>query len=270
MSTSDSNSALPYLGSRISLISNADIRYEGVLHNINPEESTVALRSVKSFGTELRKHPEIPASSEIYDFIVFRGKDIKDLTVCSEAEHPKQPLPNDPAIVSMNIPPQGGLPANVLDPNLQQRGVTNLAGGMRQQMAMGGMGVGGNMNQNMMPSQTPMGHPNYQQRQGVVGNMVGGQAQRGGGRGGILYNNNGRGGRGQRQVVGELPSQPNHKLKDELSLEFDFETNNSKFQKPGSNGATPELPVEGSCEAPAPLGGYDKKFFFLITFHAKR
>lgn len=34
-----------YLGSRISLISNSEIRYEGVLFNINPEESTVALQN---------------------------------------------------------------------------------------------------------------------------------------------------------------------------------------------------------------------------------
>lgn len=69
-----SPSTLPYLGSKISLISNAGIRYEGVLFNINTQESTVGLSNVRTFGTEGRKPgAEIPPSDDIYDYIVFRG-----------------------------------------------------------------------------------------------------------------------------------------------------------------------------------------------------
>ena len=59
---------LPYIGSKISLISNAEIRYEGTLYTINTEESTIALQNVKSFGTEGRKKPEVPKSNEMYQF----------------------------------------------------------------------------------------------------------------------------------------------------------------------------------------------------------
>jgi len=100
-------STIPYIGSKISLISNSEIRYEGILYTINTQESTIALQSVKSFGTEGRKHPEIPPSSEIYDFIIFRGQDIKDLTVLEGAQNSNSPMLADPAIMSMNRPADG-------------------------------------------------------------------------------------------------------------------------------------------------------------------
>eukprot|EP00449_Zooxanthella_nutricula_P032177 CAMPEP_0198489310 /NCGR_PEP_ID=MMETSP1462-20131121/1375_1 /TAXON_ID=1333877 /ORGANISM="Brandtodinium nutriculum, Strain RCC3387" /LENGTH=371 /DNA_ID=CAMNT_0044217811 /DNA_START=36 /DNA_END=1148 /DNA_ORIENTATION=- len=95
-------SSVPYIGSKISLISNSEIRYEGILYTINTQESTIALQSVRCFGTEGRKVPEIPASSEVYDFIIFRGQDIKDLTVLESNS-----AVNDPAIVSINQKPAG-------------------------------------------------------------------------------------------------------------------------------------------------------------------
>ena len=47
--------AAPFIGSRISLVSKSEIRYEGTLHTIDTKESTVALKNVRSFDTEGRR-----------------------------------------------------------------------------------------------------------------------------------------------------------------------------------------------------------------------
>ncbi|KAL7672926.1 hypothetical protein ACOME3_007802 [Neoechinorhynchus agilis] len=85
---SSSNSNIPYLGSKISLISKAKIRYEGILYTIDPQESTVALAKVRSYGTENRLAEHfVPPRSEVYEYIIFRATDIEDLQV-SEPPRP--------------------------------------------------------------------------------------------------------------------------------------------------------------------------------------
>jgi hypothetical protein len=82
-------------------------RYVGTLHEINSETSTVALENVISFGTEGRKgnpDEEIPASDSVYEYIVFRGSDVKDLRIeeAPVAKENKPPqVPNDPAILGV-------------------------------------------------------------------------------------------------------------------------------------------------------------------------
>ncbi|XP_077286645.1 LSM14 family protein trailer hitch isoform X2 [Arctopsyche grandis] len=96
---------MPELGSKISLISKADIRYEGRLFTVDPQECTIALASVRSFGTEDREtqYPVAP-QNQVYDYILFRGSDIKDIRVLNNVSS----LPNDPAIMQLSVPPTLG------------------------------------------------------------------------------------------------------------------------------------------------------------------
>ncbi|XP_044256814.1 protein LSM14 homolog B-B-like [Tribolium madens] len=99
------SAGMPELGSKISLISKADIRYEGRLFTVDPKECTIALASVRSFGTEDRETPyPVPAQNQVYDYILFRGSDIKDIRVVNSVT---QPL-NDPAIMQLSVPPTLG------------------------------------------------------------------------------------------------------------------------------------------------------------------
>jgi len=59
------------------------------------------LLTVRSFGTEDREtqYPIAP-QNQIYDYILFRGSDIKDIRVVNNVG-PLQNVPNDPAIVQV-------------------------------------------------------------------------------------------------------------------------------------------------------------------------
>ncbi|KAG7229630.1 hypothetical protein INR49_012674, partial [Caranx melampygus] len=83
----------PYIGSKISLISKAQIRYEGILSSVDTDRSTVALAKGRSTSA---------TKDDIYEYIIFRGSDIKDITV-SEPPKPHHGLPRDPAIVQSSL-----------------------------------------------------------------------------------------------------------------------------------------------------------------------
>lgn len=81
--------------------------YVGTLVEINSELSTVALENVSSYGTEgrmQRPEDEIPPSDSTYDYIVFRGSDVKDLRIEESApsKENQPPIAQDPAIMSVS------------------------------------------------------------------------------------------------------------------------------------------------------------------------
>lgn len=93
-------------GSKISLISKKNIRYEGTLYSINEADATVALQNVKSYGTEGREKADegctfVPPQDDVHPYLLFRGQDIKDLHVhekiAAEAVESTQPQVQEPA-----------------------------------------------------------------------------------------------------------------------------------------------------------------------------
>jgi len=107
-----------YIGSQISLISTSDVRYEGTLYSVDPDESTIALKNVRHMGTEDRRTDNvIEASPTVYEYIIFRGENIKNLKLVEqEAENV---IINDPAILEVKQLPEISKPTPVESPEQQ-------------------------------------------------------------------------------------------------------------------------------------------------------
>ncbi|XP_063979987.1 protein LSM14 homolog car-1 isoform X2 [Diachasmimorpha longicaudata] len=136
------SAGMPELGSKISLISKADIRYEGRLFTVDPQECTIALANVRSFGTEDRETQfAVAPQNQVYEYILFRGSDIKDIRVVNNVNT----LPNDPAIVQMTVQPSMGQQSYQPQPGyghpmMPQMGPMGGQYGAPYGMAMGAMG----------------------------------------------------------------------------------------------------------------------------------
>lgn len=170
---------MPEIGSCISLISKADIRYEGLLFTVDPDRCTIALARVKSYGTEDRETQfPIAPQNQCYDYILFRGSDIKDIRVINN-----NPVPNDPAIMQMHLPPQQPLPP--MQNKLGQPGFQPQPGFMMPPIGPGGPGPMGGP----PPGHQPIGQP-YTSFGGMnnlgesVLDLIGGGAGGAGGAGG--------------------------------------------------------------------------------------
>lgn len=87
-------------GSVISLITNAQVRYEGTLIEINRAERSMNLREVRSFGTEGRRDGknEIQPHENVISSVVFKVDHVQDFTIIqrpdaiAEEEEPKADL----------------------------------------------------------------------------------------------------------------------------------------------------------------------------------
>lgn len=120
------------LGSRISLISQQDVRYDGILFSINANESSLVLRDVKSFGTEERTTDKfIPPSTNVIPYVSFPGAEIKDLFVHESNEVP--PAATATSKQTTSSQPQASLPpppssSHVAPPPVPSATSTNMSG----------------------------------------------------------------------------------------------------------------------------------------------
>ncbi|KAK0482714.1 Scd6-like Sm domain-containing protein [Armillaria novae-zelandiae] len=95
-----------YIGKPISLISQSDVRYRGILAGIDANASTIQLSKVYSMGTESRRTAAefIPPVQEPYEYIIFRASEVKDLAV-DEQQIPRRNVHDDPAVINASSTP---------------------------------------------------------------------------------------------------------------------------------------------------------------------
>lgn len=124
--------ATPFFGSKISLISKSEIRYEGILYTVDPKESTIALAQVRSFGSEDRQvEKPVPPRDEVFQYIIFRASDIKDLIV----DQPPSPALSDPAIIQAHSTTSNSVPSSFPQPSSINAGQSSTS--IQQQLQAG-------------------------------------------------------------------------------------------------------------------------------------
>ncbi|KAL3790560.1 hypothetical protein ACHAWO_013945 [Cyclotella atomus] len=201
----------PLLGSRISLISKKNIRYDGTLYSINEADATVALENVKSYGTEGRELLDttgsstfVPPQDVVHAYLLFRGQDIKDLHV-----HEKQAGGGDEEgqlkqqeEEGSNEQKQQGSKEGAVDKD-KQKGKEEESGSVKEEDG------GGNTNKDNKTQKPKSNNAAASNTTKQRKNMVGSGAS--------LLHKNMRGGKG---VGTDVPPK-----------EFDFESNLDRFDK---------------------------------------
>jgi len=97
------------IGSLLSIISKRNIRYEGILHSIDCQNASIALRDVKSFGTENRVTLEseiVFPDEKVHSYVEFNGPDIADLQILKRPQQKVVSLLSvDPAVLTVQSTP---------------------------------------------------------------------------------------------------------------------------------------------------------------------
>lgn len=91
------------VGSKLSIITTAQIRYEGILHHADPITKAMTLMQVKNFGSEGRRGgtQEIEAHDGIIGEVNFKLEFIRDFKIIAKPN----PTLLDPAIISTKSEP---------------------------------------------------------------------------------------------------------------------------------------------------------------------
>mmetsp|Transcript_16324 Transcript_16324/g.37760 ORF Transcript_16324/g.37760 Transcript_16324/m.37760 type:complete len:362 (+) Transcript_16324:59-1144(+) len=238
----------PLLGNRISLISKKNIRYEGILYSINEQSATVALKNVKSFGTEGRELLDttgnstfVPPNDVVHSYLLFRGQDIKDLHVHENLNETSDDAPTDPPVAAQQATDESLTNVPAENPTETPVGVQRAgeqAESIAQQRNKGGEKLATDKKdaprpreveakENSKPTQPKKGSSNRKSQ-----NMVG--------TGASLLNKKARGVKGENlpKVEGEFDFESNLAEFDKAKITSDDEVEDSFEDKPNGNEAT--------------------------------
>ncbi|OII75887.1 hypothetical protein cand_002910 [Cryptosporidium andersoni] len=241
-----------YIGSKITIISRNENRYEGILHSIDVDESTITLKDVRHFGTEGRCLPEIPPTPTIFEMIVFRGSDITDLAVCQTNTN----FPQDSAIISVSVNEKPKSSCNRPTTDINQHAQTNLHlidppilnNAMEKSVQSAGVPVQNITSSNSRKQPKEQKDNNRNRNRGSNRNYH--------------TNNHHHTTNNQRSfVVGELKPRVNQTLKAELDTEFNFSEQNKKFDK--SQPLQIQIEQNNVSNQSLPVGGYSKTSGFF-------
>ncbi|KAG7542245.1 Lsm14-like N-terminal [Arabidopsis thaliana x Arabidopsis arenosa] len=72
-----------YIGSFVTMISNNNLRYEGIVCFLNIQDSILGLQNVICYGTEGRNTNgfQVPPYNKVYEYILFNGNNFKEIIV---------------------------------------------------------------------------------------------------------------------------------------------------------------------------------------------
>ena len=98
------------VGSMLQLITNAHVRYEGTLVEVDKAERSMKLKDVKSYGTEGRRGGvnEVDPAEQEYPVVIFKVDHIFDFKIIKKPDEvvkPKTFVEQDPAIISASVAP---------------------------------------------------------------------------------------------------------------------------------------------------------------------
>lgn len=229
-----------YIGKTISLISNKDNRYVGLLESIDSEQGIVTLRNMRCFGTEGRRNwgaDEVYPNPVIYNSVAFNGSDVKDLSILDcplEQVYPVLPP-------QMMVPPENFQADKVQGSSTKQmKSVQQTIGAVGVPAAVAEYGV-----------YSPEKKENLEESKTTPAKKIDGNFK-------VQQNQ-------QQQQKRKSQRQKQDAIKTKNSLpadNFDFESNNARFCKPDQEVAD-VMATGGSDKVQADETFYNKKSSFF-------
>lgn len=230
------------LNKNVDLITNSNIRYEGVLIKIKTEDKRLLLKDVKSFGTEGRNNginevptPPIDDPNNLYTFVEFQIPLIKELYLTKLPD----PVLEDPAIISVKHEE-----VQNIKPEIKEEGEEELQKFKPNPADNPDLRIP--HSNHFFDDDNHELEEEYHPRGYRGGNRRGRGQGRGGYRGGYYNNRGNRGGRGRYNQHGKFEKNPNFHLQEKFKDDFfsksiALEDENKEIPKEENENSTEEV-----------------------------